>query len=58
MPKPPDWTIIKIRPQTRAKYDRAQQVKRLKFVELADLAIDALFRTDPELRKTRGKMPA
>lgn len=55
--KPPAWTIIKIRPETREKYNRVRQVKRLKFVEVADLAVDALLRTDPELRKARQDKP-
>ena len=48
-------TIIKIRPETREKYDRVKRVKRLKFVEVADLAIDALLRTDPDMRKDKGR---
>jgi hypothetical protein len=48
-------TIIKVRPETREKYERVKAVKRLKFVEVADLAIDALLRTDPEMRKANGK---
>ena len=45
------WTVIKIRPATRRKYDEAKRVKRLKFVELADLAIDALIASDPDLKR-------
>lgn len=49
-------TIIKIRPETRQKYEHAKRVKRLKFVEVADLAIDALLRTDPELKKVKRQV--
>lgn len=56
MNKPADWTIIKIRPGTREKYNRVQHVKRLKFVEIADLAIDALLRTDPELKRSKRQV--
>lgn len=56
--KAPDWTIIKIRPETREKYERVRRLKRLKFVEVADLAIDALLRTDPELKHASRLAPA
>jgi hypothetical protein len=50
-----DWTHIRIRPATRAKYDRVRAVKRLKMVEIADLAVDALFKTDPERRRAGSR---
>ena len=55
-------TFIRIRPDTRRKFDEVKRVKRLKFVEVADLAIDALLKSDPELRRagrrSRGAVPA
>lgn len=33
---------IKVRPETRVKYEKFAELKRLKIVEVADLAIEAL----------------
>ena len=44
---------IKVRPVTRKKYEKVGKITRLKFVEVADLAIDALIDKEPRLQSLR-----
>lgn len=45
--------FVRIRPETRKKFEHVRKVKRWKFIEVADAAVDALLQTDPELRKAK-----
>jgi hypothetical protein len=40
---------IRVRAETREKYERISKAKRWKFVEVADAAIDALIEKDAEV---------
>lgn len=44
---------LRIKPETRAKFEHVKKVKRWNLAVVADEAIDALLRTDPELKRAK-----
>jgi len=49
---------VKVRPATRRKFESVRKITRLKYVEIADIALDSLIATDPQLEPLRKPVAA
>lgn len=51
-----ETVAVKVRPETRSKFEKVRQIKRWSYVDIAEFAVDALIQTDKQLEPLRPSL--